>query len=91
MNNLHSLFFILKGSFIIVDLWKTWYDEFNFINGKKENKELNYISNLEIKTYLEVLTLFYIFFQNFGLFFYGEGKTLYFTKVIIYFMIVLFF
>ena len=93
MNNLHVFFFISKGFFTIlniVELWKTRYDEFNFINEKIENKEINYISNLEIKTYLEVFVLVYIFFQYFALFFYGEGKPLYFTIVIIYFMIVLF-
>ena len=55
MSTLHIFFFMSKGFFAvlkIIELWKTRYDEFIFINEEIEKKEKDYISNLKAKTYL---------------------------------------
>ena len=49
MSTLHIFFFMSKGFFAvlkIIELWKTRYDEFIFINEEIEKKEKDYISNL---------------------------------------------
>ena len=92
MSNLHIFFFMSKGCFAIlkiIELWKTRYDEFIFINEGMEKKEKDYISNLKIKTYLELIVMSYVYCQIVALLIYGEGKPFYFTIVIIYFIIVL--
>ena len=92
MSTLHIFFFMSKGFFAIlkiVELWKTRYDEFIFINEEIEKKEKDYISNLKTKTYLELLVMSYVYCQIVALLIYGEGKPFYFTIVIIYFIIVL--
>jgi len=92
MSNLHVFFFISKGIFAllkIVELWKTRYDEFIFINEELDQKEKYYIKNLKTKTYLELAVMFYIFLQFETLLIYGEKNPFYFTIVIIYFMTVL--
>ena len=92
MSNLHVFFFISKGIFAllkIIELWKTRYDEFIFINEEIEQKEKYYVSNLKTKTYLELTVMFYIFLQFETLLIYGEKNPFYFTIVIIYFMTVL--
>ena len=66
MSNLHVFFFISKGIFAllkIIELWKTRYDEFIFINEEIEQKEKYYVTNLKTKTYLELTVMFYIFIQ----------------------------
>ena len=92
MSNLHVFFFISKGIFAllkIIELWKTRYDEFIFINEEIEQKEKYYVSNLKTKTYLELIVMFYVFIQFETLLIYGEKNPFYFTIVIIYFMTVL--
>ena len=92
MSNLHVFFFISKGIFAllkIIELWKTRYDEFIFINEDIEEKERYYVQNLKTKTYLELAVMFYIFIQFETLLIYGEKNPFYFTIVIIYFMTVL--
>ena len=92
MSNLHVFFFISKGIFAllkIIELWKTRYDEFIFINEEIEQKEKYYVTNLKTKTYLELTVMFYIFIQFETLLIYGEKNPFYFTIVIIYFMTVL--
>ena len=92
MSNLHVFFFMSKGIFAllkIVELWKTRYDEFLFINEEIDEKEKYYASNLKTKTYLELAVMFYIFLQFETLLIYGEKNPFYFTIVIIYFMTVL--
>ena len=92
MSNLHVFFFMSKGCFAIlkiIELWKTRYDEFIFINEEMEKKEKDYISNLKTKTYLELIVMSYVYCQIVALLIYGEGKPFYFTIVIIYFIIVL--
>ena len=92
MSTLHIFFFMSKGFFAvlkIIELWKTRYDEFIFINEEIEKKEKDYISNLKAKTYLELIVMLYVYGQIVALLIYGEGKPFYFTIVIIYFIIVL--
>ena len=92
MSNLHVFFFISKGIFAllkIIELWKTRYDEFYFINEEIDQKEKYYVSNLKTKTYLQLTVMFYIFLQYETLLIYGEKNPFYFTIVIIYFMTVL--
>ena len=92
MSSLHIFFFMSKGFFAIlkiIELWKTRYDEYIFINEEIEKKEKDYISNLKTKTYLELIVMFYVYCQIVALLIYGEGKPFYFTIVIIYFIIVL--
>ena len=92
MSTLHIFFFMSKGFFAIlkiIELWKTRYDEFIFINEEIEEKEKDYISNLKAKTYLELIVMLYVYGQIVALLIYGEGKPFYFTIVIIYFIIVL--
>ena len=92
MSTLHIFFFMSKGFFEIlkiIELWKTRYDEFIFLNEGIEKKEKDYISNLKTKTYLELLVMSYVYCQVVALLIYGEGKPFYFTIVIIYFIIVL--
>ena len=92
MSTLHIFFFMSKGFFAvlkIIELWKTRYDEFIFINEEIEKKEKDYISNLKAKTYLELIVMLYVYSQIVALLIYGEGKPFYFTIIIIYFIIVL--
>ena len=92
MSSLHVFFFISKGFFAflkIIELWKTRYDEYIFINEEMEKKEKDYISNLKTKTYLELIVMSYVYCQIVALLIYGEGKPFYFTIVVIYFIIVL--
>ena len=92
MSALHIFFFMSKGFFEIlkiIELWKTRYDEFIFINEGIEKKEKDYISNLKTKTYLELLVMSYVYCQIVALLIYGEGKPFYFTIGFIYFIIVL--
>ncbi len=92
MSNLHVFFFLSKGIFAllkIIELWKTRYDEFIFLNEDIDGKEKYYVSNLKTKTYLELSVMFYIFLQFETLLIYGEKNPFYFTIVIIYFMTVL--
>ena len=92
MSTLHIFFFMSKGFFAIlkiIELWKTRYDEVIFMNEDIEKKERDYISNLKIKTYLELIVMLYVYSQLVALLIYGEGKPFYFTIVIIYFIIVL--
>ena len=92
MSTLHIFFFMSKGFFAIlkiIELWKTRYDEVIFMSEDIEKKEKDYISNLKIKTYLELTVMLYVYSQLVALLIYGEGKPFYFTIVIIYFIIVL--
>ena len=92
MSTLHIFFFMSKGVFAIlkiIELWRTRYDSYIFINEEIEKKERDYISNLKTKTYLELIVMLYVYSQIVALLIYGEGKPLYFTIVIIYFIIVL--
>ena len=92
MSTLHIFFFMSKGFFAIlkiIELWKTRYDEVIFMNEDIEKKERDYISNLKVKTYLELIVMLYVYSQLVALLIYGEGKPFYFTIVIIYFIIVL--
>jgi hypothetical protein len=92
MSTLHVFFFMSKGFFAIlkiIELWKTRYDEFIFINEEIEKKEKDYISNVKTKTYLELIVMSYVYCQIVALLIYGEGKPFYFTIVFIYFILVL--
>ena len=92
MSTLHVWFFLSKGCFAIlkiIELWKTRYNEFIFINEEIEKKEKDYISNVKTKTYLELIVMSYVYFQIVALLIYGEGKPFYFTIVFIYFILVL--
>ena len=92
MSTLHVWFFLSKGCFAIlkiIELWKTRYNEFIFINEEIKKKEKDYISNVKTKTYLELIVMSYVYFQIVALLIYGEGKPFYFTIVFIYFILVL--
>ena len=90
MKNIYIFFFMSRGIFAIlkvVELWKTRYDEYKFLISGMEEKEKYYLSNIKTKSYLELITMAYVYYQIAASLIMGEGKPFYLTALIIYFII----
>ena len=92
MSFFHKFIFLSKGMYLIykiIEIWKIFLDEYNFLESNMNIKEKIYFKNLRTKSFLELGGMIYVYFQIIILVLDGDNVPFYFNIFIIYFIIVL--
>jgi hypothetical protein len=72
-----SIFIILK----LLELYITRVQSFHFLQFEITTKEKYLITNLKKKTFLELITMAFVYYQIVAIFIYSESKPFYFTII----------
>ena len=72
-----SIFIILK----LIELYITRIQSYYFLQYEITTKEKYLISNLKKKTFLELITMAFVYYQIVAIFIYSESKPFYFTVI----------
>lgn len=92
MSFFHKFIFLSKGVYLtykIIEVWKIFLDEYNFLESSMNTKEKIYFKNLRTKSFLELGGMIYVYLQIIILVLDGDNAPFYFNIFIIYFIIVL--
>ena len=92
MDFFHKFIFLSKGFYLlfkIIELWKIYIDEYKFSESNMDTKEKLFFKNLKTKSFLELGSMIYVYFQIIVLIIKGDSVPFYFNIIISYFVVIL--